>query len=71
LKAVTVAVINQKGGVGKTTLTFNLAACLAEDHNKRVLTVDLDPHFSLTQYMIPKTQYNNDVSLWESIIINT
>jgi chromosome partitioning protein len=55
--AYIIATTNMKGGVGKTTLTVNLAACLAKYHNKRVLIVDLDTQISATLSLMPPGEF--------------
>jgi chromosome partitioning protein len=49
--------MNMKGGVGKTTLSANVAYGLAYFHRKNVLIVDGDPQFNATQYLLSDKAY--------------
>jgi chromosome partitioning protein len=58
-----IALINMKGGVGKSTLTVNLAwqlsGVVGRDNN--VLVVDLDPQFNASQYLLGTVRYKRAV----------
>ncbi|HJR06637.1 MAG TPA: ParA family protein [Pyrinomonadaceae bacterium] len=55
--APVVAVLNMKGGVGKTAISAHVMRILYRILNKRVLLVDFDPQFNLTQTVIPRATY--------------
>ena len=71
-----IAVVNQKGGSGKTTTTVNLAAALVEK-KKKILVIDLDPQASTSLWFGFKAHANHLFELFveertlESVIETT
>lgn len=59
MAATIVAVINFKGGVGKTSNVVNLAAALAHFHEKKVLVVDLDAQCSASLWLMQKAHWKS------------
>lgn len=57
-----ISVFNNKGGVGKSTLTYHIGCALAEQ-GKKVLLIDLDPQSNLTLYGLTEAQLEE---IWES-----
>ena len=73
-----VSIINMKGGVGKSTLTVNLAwhFSIYEHWSKKVLVVDLDPQFNASQYLLGVSKYrkildNKKATTWDILEHNT
>lgn len=61
-----IAIVNQKGGVGKTTTSINLSACLAEK-NKKILVIDLDPQGNTTSGL-GINKYETEYTIYELLL---
>lgn len=59
MSAKIVSVLNMKGGVGKTTVSNNIFRSIVNDSEKKVLLLDMDPQFNLTQSLIRSANYQN------------
>ena len=68
-QCVAVALVNMKGGVGKSTLTANFGWYCAYYGNKRVLIVDLDPQFNLSQYVLGNDRYEKHLEQGKPTIV--
>jgi chromosome partitioning protein len=67
------AILNQKGGVGKTCVAINFAAALAErDQEASVLLVDLDPQGHCTEGCGMKEIYTEEISnLYDALVVSS
>ena len=68
--AISVALVNMKGGVGKSTLSANLGWYCGHRKNKKVLLIDLDPQFNLSQYVLGPSKYGQHITDGKSTILD-
>lgn len=61
MPAPVLAVLNMKGGVGKTTISAHMPREILTQKKKSVLLVDLDPQYNLTQQLLEPDQYDKAV----------
>ena len=63
-----ISVLNMKGGVGKTTVSAHVIRVLYQRQRKKVLLIDLDAQFNLTQAVITQSTYEEAVDVGQTVI---
>lgn len=64
---ITISLLNMKGGVGKTTLSVNLAFYFVYFLCKRVLLIDLDPQFNASQWLMTADEWEKHKKMYGTI----
>ena len=65
-----IAVFNNKGGVGKTTLLCNLASYICKEYQMKVLVIDIDPQCNTTTYVLDDETFLDTYGRKNSFTIN-
>jgi chromosome partitioning protein len=68
---VRIAFANQKGGVGKTTLTIQIAGAAASDKKSRILLVDTDPQGNMSKFFLNKEYQTIPLTINDLIVNDT
>ena len=67
-KCPVVSVMNLKGGVGKTTITSQVFGFLQKERKNRILLIDFDPQFNLSQFFLSRDETDTRIDKDQSVL---